>query len=90
MELFGFYISRTDWETKWWGLSQLRAAEHERFHQHIDALQKELLKYSNPRDDKGRFVSKQRALHDQLRAEVSSPTDWTSLKEAMKREEFGR
>ena len=88
MKLFGFYISRTDWETKWWGLSQLRAAEHERFHQHIDALQKELLKYSNPRDSQGRFTSKKDAMTEQLKAE--QVIDWEGIKKAKMNEDFGR
>ena len=43
-----------------------------------------------PRDENGRFLSKQKQLQDQMRSYYNKQIDYTALKEASKIEEFGR
>ena len=64
MKILGFYISRTDWK-----------GAFDNMHAYAKHLLKELEKHERQRDDKGRFVSKQKQLHDQMRNYYNKPTD---------------
>jgi len=86
MKIFGFYISRTDWETK--SINQLKWNLY--LNERIAKLEIELQKYQRPRDKSGRFISKSDNLHQQMRNYYNKPTDYAALKEAIMQKEFGR
>ena len=73
MKILGFYISRTDWQSAF-----------DNMHTYAKHLLKELEKHERQRDDKGRFVSKQKQLHDQMRNYYNKPTDYAAVKKASK------
>lgn len=77
MKIFGFYISRIDWET-------LYNFERESIIKERSDWVKYLERTRQPRDTKGRFISKQKLIHDQMKAYYNKPIDYTAVKKASK------
>jgi hypothetical protein len=87
MKILGFYISRTDWKGAFDNMHTYAKdllKEFDNMHTCAKHLLKELEKHERQRDDKGRFVSKQKQLHDQMRNYYNKPTDYAAVKKASK------
>ena len=93
MKIFGFYITRINWEQRNNSCLVIQKQYHGIMQSIVNDLKCQLaisngklvdIGRKKPlRDEKGQFTSKRKQTHDQLRAEQAYTVDWVKLREGL-------